>query len=125
MNDDSSDARSLCIMRRRPPRSTLFPYTTLFRSREGTHSSRTVGRSDRNHSRRRVASVGGCSETPYKIRCQEIAKGVSNPGAEGGSVDGVHGQRARWSKSKNGVADIVSDDSGDARSHSKGRGVDG
>src|SRR2546422_8570677 len=27
-------------MIRRPPRSTLFPYTTLFRSREGLESSR-------------------------------------------------------------------------------------
>src|SRR5438876_5807307 len=31
-------------MIRRPPRSTLFPYTTLFRSRE--RRRRTVGRSD-------------------------------------------------------------------------------
>src|SRR3989475_10536776 len=29
-------------MIRRPPRSTLFPYTTLFRSREGTSSPFTV-----------------------------------------------------------------------------------
>src|SRR3989442_7853394 len=28
-------------MIRRPPRSTLFPYTTLFRSRLGYHSSRS------------------------------------------------------------------------------------
>src|SRR3712207_9523679 len=29
----------LCLMIRRPPRSTLFPYTTLFRSRELTLQS--------------------------------------------------------------------------------------
>src|SRR5438477_4272071 len=29
-------------MIRRPPRSTLFPYTTLFRSRNGPESTRTV-----------------------------------------------------------------------------------
>src|SRR5260370_6147561 len=29
-------------MIRRPPRSTLFPYTTLFRSRIGTHAARDV-----------------------------------------------------------------------------------
>src|SRR3712207_7014789 len=29
-------------MIRRPPRSTLFPYTTLFRSREGQHESRLM-----------------------------------------------------------------------------------
>src|SRR5688572_32544591 len=28
-------------MIRRPPRSTLFPYTTLFRSRPGTHAARS------------------------------------------------------------------------------------
>src|SRR5215216_7621174 len=28
------------VMIRRPPRSTLFPYTTLFRSRAGTHGRR-------------------------------------------------------------------------------------
>src|SRR6266566_8888362 len=32
------------LMIRRPPRSTLFPYTTLFRSRQlGQHSRRSVG----------------------------------------------------------------------------------
>src|SRR5688572_32731781 len=29
-----------CLMRRRPPRSTLFPYTTLFRSRSVSRRSR-------------------------------------------------------------------------------------
>src|SRR2546430_7601560 len=29
-------------MIRRPPRSTLFPYTTLFRSRHGVHRARSV-----------------------------------------------------------------------------------
>src|SRR5438477_6637402 len=29
-------------MRRRPPRSTLFPYTTLFRSRPGVGADRTA-----------------------------------------------------------------------------------
>src|SRR3712207_7479397 len=31
-------------MIRRPPRSTLFPYTTLFRSRDGIRSAYTTGR---------------------------------------------------------------------------------
>src|SRR5436309_13535716 len=30
------------LMRRRPPRSTLFPYTTLFRSRGRNHERRSV-----------------------------------------------------------------------------------
>src|SRR3712207_7822899 len=34
-------------MIRRPPRSTLFPYTTLFRSRPGGERRRGQGRADR------------------------------------------------------------------------------
>src|SRR5580765_668778 len=41
------------LMIRRPPRSTLFPYTTLFRSRPSTRPSRKVGRRD---ARRRIFS---------------------------------------------------------------------
>src|SRR5438552_13672553 len=41
-------------MIRRPPRSTLFPYTTLFRSRSGG----TAGRSGPPRARRRGASRG-------------------------------------------------------------------
>src|SRR3712207_8682684 len=48
----------LCVfflMIRRPPRSTLFPYTTLFRSGERHRTGRSVGRAGRQH--RRVARV--------------------------------------------------------------------
>src|SRR5690348_18196612 len=31
------------LMRRRPPRSTLFPYTTLFRSAAAGHAGRSAG----------------------------------------------------------------------------------
>src|SRR6266705_3208347 len=41
------------LMKRRPPRSTLFPYTTLFRSREGPPSRRGSRRSRRFPPRRR------------------------------------------------------------------------
>src|SRR3712207_7036575 len=34
-------------MIRRPPRSTLFPYTTLFRSREGRRTSRQLNEPER------------------------------------------------------------------------------
>src|SRR2546422_4215313 len=34
-------------MIRRPPRSTLFPYTTLFRSREATRTPESTSRSER------------------------------------------------------------------------------
>src|SRR5690348_17817803 len=36
-------------MIRRPPRSTLFPYTTLFRSRAAGRARRRAGRSGRAH----------------------------------------------------------------------------
>src|SRR3712207_7884380 len=37
-------------MIRRPPRSTLFPYTTLFRSRRGPDVGRSQGRAQRRRS---------------------------------------------------------------------------
>src|SRR2546430_16703011 len=48
-------------MIRRPPRSTLFPYTTLFRSRDGAaiavHRSRPTPRSSRSHSRHKATDT--------------------------------------------------------------------
>src|SRR3982751_7014555 len=35
------------LMIRRPPRSTLFPYTTLFRSHHAAHAGRKRGRADK------------------------------------------------------------------------------
>src|SRR5882757_8494057 len=46
------------LMIGRPPRSTLFPYTTLFRSRTGRHAP-AVGRAARGDPRRR-----GCGDRP-------------------------------------------------------------
>src|SRR3982751_7083480 len=43
------------LMIRRPPRSTLFPYTTLFRSRRQTYSK----------------VIGWCSECALPIRSEE------------------------------------------------------
>src|SRR3712207_8297179 len=40
------------LMIRRPPRSTLFPYTTLFRSAEGRRRRRGLGGLPRLHRRR-------------------------------------------------------------------------
>src|SRR2546425_12930046 len=42
-------------MIRRPPRSTLFPYTTLFRSSPGIHLDRDVGSARVGDERREVA----------------------------------------------------------------------
>src|SRR2546429_329324 len=48
-------------MIRRPPRSTLFPYTTLFRSSSSAASSRRrIPARPRDRSRRRDRSSGGC-----------------------------------------------------------------
>src|SRR6478752_9301982 len=41
------------LMIRRPPRSTLFPYTTLFRSRRGHHRPDRGGRQPERHPRAR------------------------------------------------------------------------
>src|SRR3712207_7178896 len=49
-------------MIRRPPRSTLFPYTTLFRSRERTHA--LVGVAPRLPRHRRARARGAARRAP-------------------------------------------------------------
>src|SRR2546427_670136 len=46
------------IIIRRPPRSTLFPYTTLFRSQHGSHSLHTSNTTLSNRQRRRKSRQG-------------------------------------------------------------------
>src|SRR3712207_8115319 len=46
-------------MIRRPPRSTLFPYTTLFRSREGSVALDRLGARPRLHRQLPVARLDG------------------------------------------------------------------
>src|SRR5215510_4477809 len=46
------------LMIRRPPRSTLFPYTTLFRSLEAGLGDRNGGRADRARGDRRGGGPG-------------------------------------------------------------------
>src|SRR5258706_2082620 len=46
-------------MIRRPPRSTLFPYTTLFRSRSGAPQARLAGNRARTERSSGVPFVGG------------------------------------------------------------------
>src|SRR2546428_8227804 len=46
-------------MIRRPPRSTLFPYTTLFRSGDGMHEHPTQGLLDLLTVRQRKARIAG------------------------------------------------------------------
>src|SRR5690349_24917475 len=48
MHDDSSYVFISFLMIRRPPRSTLFPYTTLFRSAEGARAAPQIGRVEKS-----------------------------------------------------------------------------
>src|SRR6266705_446786 len=59
-------------MIRRPPRSTLFPYTTLFRSRAASCPDRLVGKSGSETGRRAVRSEEHTSElqSPYDLVCR-------------------------------------------------------
>src|SRR5438874_9862967 len=56
----------------RPPRSTLFPYTTLFRSHEARdlRATRGVLPSDRDDRRRHLRASGSLGSTP-RVRSEE------------------------------------------------------
>src|SRR2546429_8543437 len=91
-------------MIRRPPRSTLFPYTTLFRSSRGGEpievKARTFGggfRHDRSRSKHFVVKVG-----PVPSRWARTSFSVRHDDSEGGSCGAVHGQlEAGQSPNKN------------------------
>src|SRR3989454_9251014 len=53
-------------MTRRPPRSTLFPYTTLFRSLPGGREDR-VGQGRGRDCRARLADPAGRLEVPHEV----------------------------------------------------------
>src|SRR2546430_4786679 len=54
-------------MIRRPPRSTLFPYTTLFRSRRGERDRGSQRRpAERLHRRGRTCAAQGLQEEPER-----------------------------------------------------------
>src|SRR2546429_5951070 len=60
------------LMIRRPPRSTLFPYTTLFRSRRGRALSRLSGlRARGSPDPRRASRPGSASAFPFSPRSEE------------------------------------------------------
>src|SRR3712207_6864777 len=68
---------SICfffLMIRRPPRSTLFPYTTLFRSRPLSAHASTLGQLRRERSRR-----CGMPSTPTAASMPELAGGPIDP----------------------------------------------
>src|SRR3712207_8243332 len=68
-------------MIRRPPRSTLFPYTTLFRSAAAADGGRTQagaqadGRARRESARARGAPEGGRGPVPLGLRVPEPQHG--------------------------------------------------
>src|SRR5258708_40282278 len=51
------------LMIRRPPRSTLFPYTTLFRSGRGPPT-------ERQREARRVSRTGRCESVEHRGSCR-------------------------------------------------------
>src|SRR2546426_5612920 len=55
-------------MIRRPPRSTLFPYTTLFRSRGGHIRDRQRGRVRRENRLRRRGLIEFAEDFPLQLR---------------------------------------------------------
>src|SRR2546422_8059825 len=63
------------LMIRRPPRSTLFPYTTLFRSRDGAETSR-----------RGIAPERSRRAAPHVVRLRRVSalpgRGVSHRSEE-------------------------------------------
>src|SRR2546426_4563869 len=60
-------------MIRRPPRSTLFPYTTLFRSR--ARSDQRRGRNARRRARHRRGVLGGRPIRPRRRAAREDQRG--------------------------------------------------
>src|ERR1035438_2084731 len=75
-------------MIRRPPRSTLFPYTTLFRSRDREERTRTCA----------AAVPGGARRIPHRLRgLQPLLLHTSGPAGENaelpagnrGTADGI------------------------------------
>src|SRR6266705_4289199 len=58
------------LMIRRPPRSTLFPYTTLFRSSWNRRASRSLRPGSGPRSRRRSEEHTSELQSPYDIVCR-------------------------------------------------------
>src|SRR5690348_17818374 len=57
-------------MIRRPPRSTLFPYTTLFRSRRPGHDAQRLGQRGRHADRDRSEEHTSELQSPVHLVCR-------------------------------------------------------
>src|SRR6266536_4276297 len=72
------------LMIRRPPRSTLFPYTTLFRPRRGTQAGRSgAGRALRDGR--------GAPDNVGRGVVERVTRGRRRPARRGGQRDGMSG----------------------------------
>src|SRR3712207_9065936 len=60
------------LMIRRPPRSTLFPYTTLFRSQARSEAERMVAQA-KQHCQRMVAEATAVADQQRKTAEQDVA----------------------------------------------------
>src|SRR2546426_10283462 len=71
------------LMIRRPPRSTLFPYTTLFRSSGCSMARRVPGSSQRRGRASPAGSAGtvatSCASTPPTSRSEEHTSELQSP----------------------------------------------
>src|SRR3712207_9512211 len=84
-------------MIRRPPRSTLFPYTTLFRSRDhARHAGHVAGGRRRGGDDRRGGGLGG-----VRLEEADVTEGLTTPGAGWRRADGP-GAQARGGKRRRG-----------------------
>src|SRR2546425_709789 len=96
-------------MIRRPPRSTLFPYTTLFRSRltEGDgdlladgHTGGGIGRDGETHDGGGGVRGRTGGKAPAKASGQRIAGQVLGPGGHRGRIGGIGCESACWCKDR-------------------------
>src|SRR2546426_11999193 len=77
-------------MIRRPPRSTLFPYTTLFRSPQPGRRGRRLSQRHPGRTRRPGAALRGPDRRRYEVRRdQGERRSRGRPALAGGAVRGV------------------------------------
>src|SRR5258708_9573612 len=76
------------LMIRRPPRSTLFPYTTLFRSQKKSASSKSGSSSHRAKSSKRSQRRERGQKAPTPDRISEIQQALAKYGSFTGTPNG-------------------------------------
>src|SRR3712207_8647416 len=76
-------------MIRRPPRSTLFPYTTLFRSDEGSAQEDQEGEAQEAEGLREAQGRGQAEDRQDRHAQAEAARQVRRASSSSGSVTGA------------------------------------